>query len=697
VITATLPAPSVAGRSVSRGQWRFALPFLTAAFTYVFFANAWLGDDAYITFRTVWNTLHGYGPVFNPGERVQAFTHPLWFLVMTATYGITREFFFTSLAVSYAFGLAAMLLVARSSRDVWSGVVGILWLLSSKAFVDYTSSGLEYPLSYLLLVLFYVRFCARPGPTWSAGSLRLFGLLAGLAFTNRFDTVLLYAAPLAWVALHAARRRDRSVYALLLPFALPVGLWLLFATIYYGFPLPNTYYAKVATGIPASLMYRQGVAYLLNSFAHDPLTLGTVGIAAALAVRSSIPIRLAAISSLLYVAYTISVGGDFMSGRFFAMPFLVAVLMLQRLLEGVPSSQAAVGAALVLYNLVMPIVPIKTTAAYDAAWPWRSQNGIKDERGHYHRITNVFFYSPFRELPDHTWMREGLSFSQGPDKVTVQGSIGFFGLAAGPDKHVVDRNALADPLLARLPVSPQLYFEFYAGHYFRDMPAGYLDTLAMGSNRLADPVLHEYYDRLKDALSGPLFSAARLRSLWYLNAGDGRDIARRFESRRPIRLSIRAANERFATDAGERDPAAGVIRSNGRPGYLQYGPSIPIKAGVYRVRWIGVVAEGDGGPLGFVDAWDGDAQLARREIAAVEIQPSERRLAELEFVLPRSTTRLEYRIWVDGRRAVTLERVELVSLGPGAVSRKENPADKLRVHKALNLSCFGVSSAGSGC
>ena len=159
----------------------------------------------------------------------------------------------------------------------------------------------------------------------------------------------------------------------------------------------------------------------------------------------------------------------------------------------------------------MPIVPVKTTASYDAAWPWRSQNGIKDERGHYHQITNVFLYSPFRELPDHTWVREGLSFRNGPEKVTVQGSIGFFGLAAGPEKHLVDRNALSDPLLARLPVSPRLYFEFYAGHYFRDIPDGYLETLESGTNRLADPSLHQYYDRLNDVLRGPLFSAQRLQ------------------------------------------------------------------------------------------------------------------------------------------------------------------------------------------
>ena len=51
-----------------------------------------------------------------------------------------------------------------------------------------------------------------------------------------------------------------DIAPLVIAFAVPVGAWLLFATVYYGFPLPNTYYAKVATGIPSALLYRQGFA-----------------------------------------------------------------------------------------------------------------------------------------------------------------------------------------------------------------------------------------------------------------------------------------------------------------------------------------------------------------------------------------------------------------------------------------------------
>jgi arabinofuranosyltransferase len=645
-----------------RQQWRIAQAFLIAAFTYIFLANAWLGDDAYITFRVVWNLLHGYGAVFNPGERVQAYTHPLWMLVMSAAHAATREFFFTALAVSYAFALIAVLIVARSARSIAAMTIAVLWLLSSKAFVDYTSSGLEYPLSYLLLAVFYVRFCRITDAPLTTGELRRFGLLAGLAFVNRIDSVALYVAPLAWLVLRGLRRRDERVTPLLVAFAAPVAAWLIFATIYYGFPLPNTYYAKVATGMPASLLHRQGLAYLLNSFAHDPITLGTVGVFAAIAIRASMPVRLSAVSALLYVAYTVSVGGDFMSGRFFAMPFLVAVIALMAALDE-RSYYIAGAAAVVAYNVLMPIVPVKTTGSYDAAWAWRSQNGIKDERGHYHRITNIFFYSPFRDLPDHTWMREGLSFRNGPEKVTVQGSIGFYGLAAGPTKILVDRNALSDPLLARLPVSPRLYFEFYAGHYFRDIPAGYLESLTSGTNQIVDPDLHDYYERLRTVVSGPVFRLSRFQSIWYLNAGRGRDMARRFEQRRPVSLSVRASNERFSTDAGDRDEAGGAIASNGRAGYLQLGPGIPMKAGSYRARWIGAVTDAVAGPLGFVDVWAEGRQVARRAIYTAEIVDDRRQIAEIGFVLNEPTDHLEYRLWIDGRHPVRLERVELFSEG----------------------------------
>ena len=95
-------APAGTDHLDDAGIARLARAALFVLFSYVFLANAWLGDDAYITFRVVWNFIHGYGLTFNPDERVQAYTHPLWMLVLAAAHGVTREFFFTATVLSWA-------------------------------------------------------------------------------------------------------------------------------------------------------------------------------------------------------------------------------------------------------------------------------------------------------------------------------------------------------------------------------------------------------------------------------------------------------------------------------------------------------------------------------------------------------------------------------------------------------------------
>jgi arabinofuranosyltransferase len=651
---------SASGRGVSDvRQSRLVAAALLVLFTYIFLANAWMGDDAHITFRTVWNFIHGYGLTYNPDERVQAFTHPLWTLVLAAAHFVTREFFFTATALSWAFSAAAGVVIVRRARSLASAALTIAWLLSSKALVDYTSSGLEYPLSYFLLALFYTRYLERPivAPI-SPRELRWFVLVATLGFLNRPDAALLYAIPVGEMAARALRAGGRPMIAPLALAVLPAVLWLAFATFYYGFPLPNTYYAKVDNGIPGWLLHRQGLAYLMNSLSHDPVTLGTIALAVLFAWRTSGPIRRAAASAALYVAYTVWVGGDFMSGRFFAMPFLIAVVSVAPEVDALLTPWTA--GALVLYNLLMPIVPIKTTWTYDGAWPWRTQNGIKDERGHSFQGSNILTYGAFKPLPDSIYVREGMSFGASDQKAIVYCCIGLYGLHAGPSKHIIDNNALSDPLLARLPVSPRVFFDFWASHYFRDLPDGYLESNERDENLLKDPLLHAYYDRLRNVTRGSVFRLSRIRDIWALNAGRYRNLARLYEKRRPIELSVRADHDRFVTDVGTRDTRAGTLAASGREGYLQLGPDIPLKAGAYRVRWIGTLDAPPKTAVGYVELWDGADRLARQTVTSAA-RDARRQIAFLDFTLPDGARHLEYRFWVRSGIPVTLERIELYS------------------------------------
>jgi hypothetical protein len=236
-----------------------------------------------------------------------------------------------------------------------------------------------------------------------------------------------------------------------------------------------------------------------------------------------------------------------------------------------------------------------------------------------------------------------------------------FGLYAGPEKHVVDRNALSDPLLARLPVSPHLYFEFYASHYFRNIPDGYLASLAQDTNVIADPLVREYYERLRNVTRGPLFRLRRLRDIWALNGGSARDFGAQFERHRPIALSIRAGNERFLSDVGRRDSVRDTLQTTGRAGLLQYGPRIPLKAGAYRARWVGTVDASEGVEIGFVDVRsDEDAPLTRRAVVTTGRTESHR-FAEADFTLNEPASAIEYRLYVNAGVTLTLERVELYS------------------------------------
>ena len=640
---------------------------LLLVFTYVFLANTWVGDDAYITFRVVDNFINGYGLTFNPDERVQAYTHPLWMLLLSAAYALTSNLFYTTIAVSYLLCVTALAFAVKSLDAMWRSVLFLGVLLSSKAFIDYTSSGLEYPLSFLLLCVFYGRFLdrLRSAAPMTPSDLVGFGALASLAFLNRSDSILLYVGPLAvlaWMTWPVYRHRVAIYFAIALS---PVALWLLFSYVYYGFPFPNTYYAKVATGIPRSIQLRQGLAYVANSINFDPITLGVIGLSVAVAVRvRRAPQLAAAASAILYVIYTISVGGDFMSGRFFAMPVLVSALVLVWSI-GRREVGLIFGAALVAYNILNPLAPIKTRANYpNGAWDWRLQNGIKDERGHYHHFTNVLFFAPFKTLPDHQWYREGISFRNGSEKVSVQGSIGFFGFTAGPAKYVIDRNALSDPLLARIPVSESLYFEFYAGHFFRELPGGYIESRRDKQNAIADPLLHDYYGKLLNVTAGPLFTWQRARDIWELNFGRYRRIHELITERRPVSVSVPADNERFSTDVGVRNTrgAGTLIASGGREGYLQMGPNIPLRAGRFEVQWVGTSGAAVGEPLGFVEVVvDGDRLVNKRSIFHGEFSTDAKVLAELPFTLEAPTANVEYRFYVNRDVKLVLERISLRS------------------------------------
>jgi arabinofuranosyltransferase len=65
------------------------------------------------------------------------------------------------------------------------------------------------------------------------------------------------------------------------------------------------------------------------------------------------------------------------------------------------------------------------------------------------------------------------------------------------------------------------------GHFFRDIPDGYLASLQLSVNLIQDPDLHIYYEKLTRVTREPLFGVDRLAEIVRLNTGaDERYLAR---------------------------------------------------------------------------------------------------------------------------------------------------------------------------
>ena len=302
---------------------------------------------------------------------------------------------------------------------------------------------------------------------------------------------------------------------------LPLLLWEVFSLFYYGFPFPNTYYAKLGAGIPQAKLFAQGLVYFADSFTRDPLTLIVIFAGIGLALwRGGTRERLLALGSLLYLGYVLSIGGDFMSGRFFTALMVVSALLLVRLLRDLTPrwKYAAVGAVVILGLFAQP-----PNFILDMNQPRFTEHdlltGINDERAYYYPISGLMNYQPGKEIPfsSEGWVEHGRALRDNGKSVVDEKNVGFIGYFAGPAVHIVDLYALCDPLLARRPA--QTSGKWRIGHFEREVPEGYLQTLRTGVNQIRDPNLAAYYDQLALIVRGPLFSRARLIAIWQMNTG----------------------------------------------------------------------------------------------------------------------------------------------------------------------------------
>ncbi len=216
-------------------------------------------DDAFITFRYARNLVSGSGFVFNPGQHVLGTTTPLYTVLLALLAGLTRSTNYPWLAVvinTLADAATCLLLVALGEALSGRRAVGLgaalLWAIAPMS-VTFAVGGMETSVFILLLVA--TAFCYVTGRSrWAA-------VCAGLLLLTRPDGLLL-AAPIGLDLLARRLRAREFPLAEALLFLGTVLPWALFATLYFGSPIPHSVVAK-------TLAYRVGaVDGLINLVQH---------------------------------------------------------------------------------------------------------------------------------------------------------------------------------------------------------------------------------------------------------------------------------------------------------------------------------------------------------------------------------------------------------------------------------------------
>ena len=395
-------------------------------------------------------------------------------------------------------------------------------MTASKAFTDYSTSGLENPLSHLLLLAFFHRFWRDedPDPRIAERDIALTCALGGMLVLNRMDLGLVLVPALAYW-LWPPRFSLRRVLAIGLGFS-PLVAWELISLVYYGFLVPNTAFAKLGTAVSGDFELRQGLRYFKNSLQWDPITLvctASVCLATLIRFRAAPRRACAALGALAYLAYVFEIGGGYMSGRFFTSPLVIAAALLADREELSKPTSWFAASAVVALAFAAPNPTVLSGADYHEH-RLHTDELIDDERGYRHYFAGLISTrsSPF--LVNDPWFKEGNAArreaeSQGRTIVIVDPNGGYMGYAAGPRVHFINPYAITDPLLARLPgrigfIAP--------GHFWRNTPKGY-PAAAISTGEIKDPNLQAYWEELSLIISGPIFSPERWAAIWRMHTG----------------------------------------------------------------------------------------------------------------------------------------------------------------------------------
>lgn len=451
-------------------------------------SRVWVTEDAYITFRSVENLFAGYGLVYNPGERTESFTHPLWMLCLLLIKSAGAPLHSGAIVLGLLFSGSALAILAQGAVRAGRFPFAALALASVSGFRDFATAGMEYSLVFLLLALLLQELEEN-------GLLRnplKIAALLGLLYLSRPELALLAVYYSALLALSLARitpwRQWPEAVATMSKWSIGllaiVAPYHLFRALYYHDLFPNTYYAK--SGLSA--YYEQGLRYLVSVLLGAPVLWFVAALLVAFLLLHRFRSTLAPAAQLgqlrdlgaafLTGLYIVRVGGDFMAYRFLLPQIFIVVVVAERVLGAWLSHRRsnALFARLAQHGRLLKWIGNAESRRWAALlvfialcfWPQPLTRGaIADERRYFFEESGASPVSLFLGQ-QHRWGQAGEDYAAlarclDIDEFWITNSqaqapclrgvgLGFFGVAAGPEVRILDEQALPNRDVALKPV-----------------------------------------------------------------------------------------------------------------------------------------------------------------------------------------------------------------------------------------------------
>lgn len=407
-----------------------ALVIVAAFLVHVIYLNV-VAEDSYITFRFARNFVNGHGLVWNIGEPpVEGYTNFLWLLISALILKLQWNLAIAMQVVGVGVSLVAGLFTYKYGRR-WLGLTGMSALLPcaflalSGPFATWAGSGLETNLFCALIIA---------GAYWYVGykdsgayrQLVLCCIVLLLATLTRPEGLMVFGLVGGLSLLFTPTSIRRAVNELAIAgvfFVVPVVIYCLWRHSYFGYWLPNTFYAKTGGGLN---QYLRGLKYasLFGGYFILPLLLPLVIIVKsssgpAIARSRTEHVGLWTCGTILafYTLYIVLVGGDYMAMfRFFVplLPFVYLAFgaMVQWIWDRVSlsTSRRAVAAAAVAVAAAVTLVfstPVEgryyLTGLPKPSFYLGCYHGVQYERQQVARMKVIGqFFHDYKKAPDES-------------------------------------------------------------------------------------------------------------------------------------------------------------------------------------------------------------------------------------------------------------------------------------------------------